>query len=245
LSTASEVSRFKDTIYQLSHLRQYKAAQPLPTTTGLDAKLAMLRTWQSQRLAHTYADLLASERFGPACRFFLNDIYAPRDFSQRDHDIEYLYELMSHFIPESLLKLVHSTILMNQLTNALDQALLHALVDDLGVKDTITPQLYAEAYRICNNYSDRADQIQLVVDIGNMVDKSTRLPLVGTTLRLARLPAYSAGWGDLHDFLERGFTAFKHMRGSGAFLKAIQEREMDILDRIFAGQPLPFETLED
>jgi len=240
LSAASEASRFKETIYHLSHLSQYKTAQPSVTAKGLDAKLAMLRAWQSQRLGQTHADLLASERFGPACRFFLNDIYAPRDFSQRDHDIEYLYEAMAHFIPEFMLKLVHTTILMNQLTNSLDQALVHVLVDNLSVTDTITSQLYAQAYHICNNYEERAAQIQMVVDIGHMVDMSRRLPLVGTTLRLARLPARSAGWGDLQDFLERGFTAFKHMRGASGFLNTIQQREMDILDRIFDNRPLPF-----
>ncbi len=239
MSANSEASRFIDTIQHLSQLQHYKKAQPPVNSVGLDAKLAALRTWQSQRLASTYADLLASRRFGAACKFFLSDIYAPRDFSQRDHDIEHLYRLMSHFLPESLLKLASKTIEMNQLTHALDQALLHALVDDLGVTDTITPQLYAQAYRICDNYQERADQIHLVVEVGQMVDKSTRIPLIPTALRLARFPAQRAGWGELQDFLERGYAAFKQMAGATEFLNTIRQREMEILDRIFANHPDP------
>ena len=203
--------------------------------------MALLRLWQSNRLERTYADLLASRRYGPACRFFLDNIYAPRDFSQRDHDIEYLYGVMSHFLPDFLLALVRNVVEINNLSNELDQALLRALVEDLGVKDTITEELYAEGYLICDNYDERARQIELLVKIGHEVDISTHLPLVGTTLRLARAPARRTGWGDLQDFLERGFNAFKHMHGAHEFLDTIYEREMKILDRIFEGMKEPFE----
>jgi hypothetical protein len=171
----------------------------------------------------------------------LENIYASHDFSQRDHDIQYLYGVMSHFLPDFLLALVRNAVEINSLTNALDQALLRALVDELGVTDTITEELYAEGYRICDNYDERAHQIELLVKIGHEVDISTRLPLVGMTLRIARAPARRTGWGDMQDFLERGFNAFKHMHGAGAFLDIIYQREMKILDRIFEGMEDPFE----
>jgi hypothetical protein len=234
-------SKFKKTVAFLSQLGEHQSQRQLAGEKELEADMALLRLWQSKRLARTYADLLVSSRYGPACRFFLNDIYASRDFSQRDHDIEYLYGVMSHFLPDFLLALVRNAVEINDLTNTLDHALLRALVDDLGVKDTITEELYAEGYRICDNYDERARQIELLVKIGHEVDISTRLPLVGMTLRLARSPARRAGWGDLQDFLERGFNAFKHMRGAKHFLDTIYEREMKILDRIFEGMDEPFE----
>ena len=64
--------------------------------------LRLLREWQSERLAHTHADLLADRRFGPACRFFLSDVYAARDFSQRDHDIERMYNSMRLVLPAAM-----------------------------------------------------------------------------------------------------------------------------------------------
>jgi len=204
--------------------------------------LLRLRAWQSVRLAQTYADLLESHRYGPACRFFLNELYAPRDFSQRDQDIEYLYAIMSSFLPEFLIKVVRKAIEMNDLTNELDWALSRVLVQNLGVTDQITPELYAEAYRICDNYAERAHQIHLIGEVGRMVDRGTRIPLIGVTLHLARHPARRAGWGELHDFLEKGYTAFKHMGRADAFLKTVQERETGILERIFAGHPDPFQT---
>src|SRR5512135_1835698 len=62
---------------------------------GLHPQLAMLREWQADRLARTYADLLADPHYHPACEFFLSDIYAPRDFSQRDHDLERIHKFLS------------------------------------------------------------------------------------------------------------------------------------------------------
>lgn len=58
---------------------------------ALDPGLAVLRAWQSQRLARTYADLLDDPAYAPACRFFLSEIYAARDFSQRDAGGEQLF----------------------------------------------------------------------------------------------------------------------------------------------------------
>jgi hypothetical protein len=255
LTPRTDTARFTETIQHLSRLRQYRLQQPPISHVEMDASLAQLRRFQSTRLAKTYADLLASKRYEPACRFFLTDIYAPRDFSQRDQEIEYLYAIMSSFLPEFLLRVVRKAVEMNDLTNELDLALSRVLVEDLGVlpdnpdakgEDTqgtgscITPELYAEAYRICDNYDERAHQIYLIGEVGSMVDRGTRIPLVGVTLHLARRPAVRAGWGELHDFLERGYTAFKHMRRADEFLRAIQEREMGILDRIFDGHPDPF-----
>ena len=192
------------------------------------------------RLAQTYADLLASHRYGPSCRFFLDEIYAPRDFSQRDQDIEYLYAIMSSFLPEFLIKVVRKAIEMNDLTNELDMALSRALVEDLGVTDQITPELYAEAYRLCDNYAGRLHQIHLIGEVGHLVDRATRIPLIGVTLHLAQRPARRAGWGELHRFLEQGYTGFKHMGRANEFLHTVQERETAILDRIYENHPDPF-----
>jgi hypothetical protein len=248
LSHRPDTERFSETIQHLSRLRHYRAQQPPISHVELDASLARLRSWQSARLARTHADLLASHRYGPACRFFLSEIYAPRDFSQRDQDIEYLYAVMSGFLPEFLLKVVRKAIEMNDLTNELDQELSRVLVEELGVNRSaagplITPELYAEAYRICNNYAERAHQIHLIGEVGSMVDRGTRIPLIGVTLHLARHPAKRAGWGELHEFLEHGYSAFKHMGRADKFLHTIQERELGILDRIYANHPDPFQAI--
>ncbi len=225
-------------LYDLRHSDDLKQ-QPV-AGVALDPRLALLRTWQSQRLARTYADLLADPRSGPACCFFLSDIYAPRDFSQRDHDVERIYAFLSRVLPAQTLQLLSDVIALNHLTNALDADLCRALVDQLGVTDTITPERYAAGYRICANDTERARQIDLIARVLAQVGAGARLGVVGLAMKLARGPACRAGWVELYDFLERGYAAFKQLHDVQRFVATIAQRERRILDQIFAGYPDPF-----
>jgi len=206
----------------------------------LEPRLEQLRAWQSERLAATYADLLTEPQFTPACRFFMSDVYAARDLSQRDRDFERLHDMLARLLPGQMLHLLKSAIQLNQLSNALDQDLLNAIFYDLGADDGITAELYAEGYRICDNYEARFAQIELLVNILGEVGEGSHLPMVGFTLRLARAPAQRFGWYELHDFLERGYTAFKQMHDVDRFVATIEKREIRILNAIFAGDPVPF-----
>lgn len=209
-------------------------------TAGLDPQVALLRRWQSARLARTYADLLAHPRFTKACRFFLDDIYGERDFSQRDYDLTRMYEFAQTFVPDSLIRPLARTVELHFMTQELDARLLDALVNRLGVTDRITVALYAEGYRLCNNYAERVQQIERIVEIGDLLDRLVKVPLIGTAVAVARGPARRAGWVELTDFLERGYEAFRHMRGATFFLSTIRQRELRILDQIFANDPDPF-----
>jgi hypothetical protein len=206
----------------------------------LDPHLVLLRTWQSERLRRTYADLLDDKHYRPACLFFLNDIYAPRDFSQRDHDIERLHDFLSRILPPIMLTLLTQVVELNRLTNALDNRLVQALVDELGVTDELTPQLYAQGYRVCDNYVERASQIDLIAHVLAQVGAGARLLVVGAAMKMLRGPAQRADWVELYELLEHGYTAFKQMKDVKNFVGVIEQRETRILDQIFAGAADPF-----
>lgn len=207
---------------------------------GLDPRLALLRQWQSDRLAQTYADLLADEQYSPACRFFLSDIYAPRDFTQRDHDVERLHAWLARVLPAVMLQLLTDVVELNALTASLDQRLLRVLVDELGVTDRLTPQLYAEGYRRCDNYGERLHQLDLITKVVTQVGEGARHRMVGAAIKLVRGPAQQAGWLELYGFFERGYAAFRPMRAAKTFAATIAEREKRILDRVYAGDADPF-----
>jgi hypothetical protein len=46
-----------------------------------------------------------------------------------------------------------------------------------------------------------------------------------------------AGFGALHDFIERGFVAFRHMKSADEFIDTIQTRELAIMTAILRGDP--------
>ena len=201
-----------------------------------------MRKWQSQRLERTYTDLLVTERYGPACRFFLDDVYSAKDFRQRDHEIKHLYAALSRYLPDALLKLVKKVIELNDLTNALDEALLEALRHDLGVDDAVTPELYAAGYRVCNNYAERltrssassrsaawwisppASPYRHDAESGAPAGRPCWLARTARMDR-ARLPVFPA-----------------HARRR-RIPRHLHDREMKILGRIFAGDPQPFQPV--
>ena len=212
---------------------------------ALAAKMPLLRKWQTDRLSATYKDLQADERYRPATAFFLTDLYGPDDFSRRDKDIERLFSTLVRLLPDYLIRIAANAAELNALSAELDYALLAVLVGELKIRNTITPDAYAEAYRRCDHYGLRRHQIALLQRLGEDLDAIVFKPLVYNTVRMLRIPARLAGFGALQDFLDRGFQAFHHMQGADEFIATVVERETRILDRIHASCPQPFAAERD
>ncbi|MEZ4770132.1 MAG: hypothetical protein R2844_17085 [Caldilineales bacterium] len=217
----------------LTNLRASMAHHEVVEGKQLSPLMAYLGAWQSLRLSRTHADLLNDPEFSQACRFFLSDIYAPRDFSQRDHDGHRIYDFMNRFLPEATLLPLAMALEVNTLTQQLDLALAEVMRNDLAVVNRFDRDQYEEAYRRCDNYVLRVRQIDLIVELGTHLDRVRRVPFISPTLRLAKHPAQRLGWHDMQSFLERGFAALKSLRRVDVFLERRERREKAILDRIY------------
>jgi hypothetical protein len=206
-----------------------------------------LRAWQAERLERTYADLLADARYGLAARFFLEDLYGPKDFAERDDEMARILPTMTRILPTSAVRTFGMAIELDCLSEQLDAALIDALRASVeaGAPLAIDATRYATAYRNCANRPERERQIALVGEIGGALDALARKPLIAKAVELMRGPAHAAGLGALHEFLERGFQAFRHMRGASEFLAVIDLRERHILERLFAADPDPFRPSAD
>ncbi len=200
------------------------------------AGLRVLATWQARRLAATYADFRARERYRKAVAFFLEDLYGPGDFSQRDADLERVYPIMSRTLPTAALAALTDALELHALTQELDQRMLRILERDPAFQETLTPAMWASAYRECGQARDRARQIELVAAVGRQLDEVVTHPLVYTLVLLARGPARAAGFHALQDFVERGFRAFRNMGGAAVFIEAVVSRETALMKRLFAGE---------
>jgi hypothetical protein len=130
---------------------------------------------------------------------------------------------------------------LNRLTAVLDQLLIDTLIKQLGVTDRITVPLYAQAYRLCDNYNERSHQIDLIIQVGDGVNRLAHIPFINFSLRLARNFTRWSTWSEVQTFLEEGLAAFRHM-GSNAdtFLQIIQARERNSLKQIFTDTDNPF-----
>lgn len=202
-----------------------------------------LREWQAARLARTHRDLLDSPRYGKGAAFFLSDLYGPKDFSERDNEVERILPMLIATLPAAGVRTVALAVEVDGLSEQLDAAMIDALRRAGGLA-AIDEAAYAAAYRSIGLRPERERQIALIGATGGALARLTRVPLVSVALRVMRGPAHMAGLGELHDFLERGFDAFRSMGDPLAFLELVQQRETAIMARLFAGEAGPFDLAE-
>ena len=79
-----------------------------------------VKSWQSQRLQQTYPDLLASPRYGPACRFFLDELYGAKDFSQRDNEALRVVPKLARMLPDRAIETMALAVELDELSETLD-----------------------------------------------------------------------------------------------------------------------------
>ena len=213
-------------IAEARELRAARASDPEA------ADYPLLKQWQADRLARTYADLLASERYAPAAEFFLSDLYGPKDFRGRDDELARVVPVMVRVLPARALFTLLEAVKMDTLSESLDTDMVRAL-RAAGRSHAIDRDAYVAAYRACGRRADREQQIALVDKIGTTLDRLTHIPLIRISLRIMEGPAYLAGLSALHSFLQRGFDAFSEMQGADEFLAIVTTRETVMMKEWF------------
>jgi len=140
---------------------------------------------------------------------------------------------MMRMLPERVIRTVGRAAELNALSHELDRLLLLQLPRARG---EFTVAEYCIAYRRMGNRPARERQIDLIGEIGAGLDVYVRKPLIHAALVMMRRPARLAGLSVLHDFLERGFSAFHRMGGATEFLATIDRRERELMNALFAGE---------
>ena len=205
--------------------RAQRAADP-----ALSAAVVAVKRFQHARFQATYADLLASPRYARAARFFLDDLYGPKDFTQRDAQFARVVPGLVRLFPSDLVNTVASLADLHALSETMDTAMARTLGSTPPDGHT-----YALAWRAVGQPPIRERQIALMLAVGSALDRYTRNPLLRHSLRLMRGPAHAMGLGTLQEFLESGFDTFRDMRGAAFFLDTVASRERTLAARLFEG----------
>ena len=92
---------------------------------------------------------------------------------------------------------------------------------------------YIRCWRRLGGRAARHHQLEVVLQLGQEMDRLTRMRGLRTLLKMMRRPAAAAGLESLQQFLETGFDAFAKMEGADAFLKQIQQRESEWIRMLF------------
>lgn len=233
--------KIRAAVEKVSLLRQTSAASP-----HIASAIGGIKRFQSRRFAGTYADLLCSDRFGPAAQFFLEELYSDSDFAQRDAQFARIAGAIEKFFPQQVAQTAVALAELHALTEELDHAM-GAAVPSLGTAQAeASPAQYLGAWRQVNRRSDREAQLRVVLGIGHELARLTRTPGIRLLLKMMRAPANAANLGALQNFLEAGFDTFAALarRGGGVdeFLAIIEEREAALIAAMFDADSVACET---
>ena len=216
----------------MGELHAERRAEP-----ALRDALERLGVWQATRMRRTYEDLAGQPRYADAIAFFLSDLYGSADFAQRDADLARVLPILTRMLPARVIETVAEAMELNVLSHELDRELLSRLPRADGI---FTVAEYCVAYRSSGDRAARSRQIGLIGEVGAGLDAYVEKPFIRSALAMMRRPARVAGLSVLHDFLERGFLAFRKMQGAAEFLATIDRRERALLATILEGNDAPF-----
>jgi hypothetical protein len=221
----------------IRHLHGISTMQEIAEKSELMTTIKAVQSWQCKRLLASHQHMYQQKRFRPAVEFFVNELYGPNDFSQRDKDIARVVPKMSTFLPQKALQSLASALHLNTLSFELDFELAKRLVDT-----KINRETYAKAYISCDNLATRQQQIDYIRTLGNDLADVVKMKGISTLLFISRKPAKMAGVLALHEFLEKGFKSFKNLGNVEDFITPLVNKEHDIMQQLAnpnSPNPLP------
>ena len=204
--------------------RQRRSSVP-----ALNARVVTLKSYHQRRFSLTYADLLRSERYGAASRFFLDELYGPGDFTPRDTQFARVVPALGRLFPRNMVEAVATLAELHALSETLDTTMAAQLE-----AERISGSDYIRAWQGTGRAPDRQRQIVMTLDLAARLDQLTHKPLLRNALRMMRGPARAAGLSELQRFLESGFDIFRAMNGAQEFIAVVGSRERALAAALFA-----------
>ena len=186
--------------------RVFQLRQQHAVNPALARASSEIKRFQARRFEASYADLLHSTRYKTTAEFFLKELYGEQDYAERDQQFARIASTIVRLFPQAVVN------------TATTLAQVHALTETLD-------HLMARAWL--------ADQLEMVSQLGQELDRLTRARGLRTLLKVMRRPAAAAGLDSLQRFLEAGFDAFAGMAGADAFLQTVQQREAEWIRSLF------------
>jgi hypothetical protein len=202
---------------------------------GLQGDLFALQEWQCQRLRLTYDFLFQQSKFQPAMMFFLEELYGPQTYQGRDQELSQIIPKMAKLLPEKAMLSLAKAMELNHLSLTLDIELLKHLKHI-----PLNRHSYCLAYATCDNRSEREHQITLIEELSIDLNRVTQIKGISLLIKMSKKPAKIAGFLTLHNFLSKGYNAFKHIGDIESFIRPIVTQERIILSELFKGN-MPIE----
>lgn len=219
----------------IKHIHRVNALRDLANQLGVMPIVHQLQHWQCERLLITHDDLAQQKRYQKAMAFFVDELYGPKDFSQRDADLVRVIPKLAKVLPDKAMNAMDDALSLNALSFDLDMAMAQYLQAHFP-NEPINRDNYALAYRHVGRIDDRTHQIDIISHLGDQLADVVKIRGIGMLISLSRRPAKLAGLLALHEFLERGFDAFKALGDVQSFIQPVLVREKAIMQTLLSDE---------
>ena len=219
----------------IKHIYRVNALRDLANQLGVMPIIHQLQQWQCERLLVSHDDLAQQKRYQKAMAFFVEELYGPKDFSQRDADLVRVIPKLAKVLPDKAMNAMDDALSLNALSFDLDMAMAQYLQAHFP-DESINRDNYALAYRHVGRIEDRTHQIDIISHLGDQLADVIKIRGIGMLISLSRRPAKLAGLLALHEFLERGFDAFKALGDVQSFIQPVLVREKAIMQTLLSDE---------
>ena len=107
----------------IQHIYRVNALRDLAGQLKLMPMIHQLQYWQCERLLISHDDLAKQQRYQKAMAFFVEELYGPKDFSQRDADLVRVIPKLAKVLPEKAMNAMNDALSLNALSFDLDMAM--------------------------------------------------------------------------------------------------------------------------
>ena len=191
-----------------------------------------LQKFQSDRIRRTYSDMAKMNEYVKITDFFINEIYASKDFAFRNQSIKDIYRRSRHFLTEEMSSAITKVIELNDLTDDLDD-LMTAVMQQHGIQEINNMDVYAFIYNRCGENDKRKKQIDLLVAGTREIHQLSKKPFIGLSLTALHRATKLLGIAKIMDFLYDGYEAFHRVKDIRFFTDAVFERETSLSAQLF------------
>ncbi len=234
MATDDLIDQMQSSLERYRNLRQHQADQQTFLTY-----LQQLQKWQLDRLLWSHRNLLAQPKYQSAAYFVLNDVYSGINLSELAHDMVRIVPKAGRVLPDRALNTAVHALELNTLTAELDGRLVEYLFYTLKVQH-IDPKTYVKGLAVTASQTERQRQIELANLLGQGIDQYIASRMVYMAFKLAKKPIQSAGFGQIYEFIDKGFGVLKPLGSASNFLNKITQLETQIVTAIYNNQPDPY-----
>ena len=191
-----------------------------------------LQKFQSDRIRQTYSDIAKMKQYFKITDFFINEIYASKDFDFRNQSIKDIYRRSRHFLTEEMDSAITKVIELNDLSDDLDVKMV-SVMQQHGIQKIDNIDVYAFVYSRCGERENRKRQIDLLVFGTRGIHQLSKKAFIGLSLTALHRATKLLGIAKIMDFLYDGYEAFHRVDDIGYFTDKVYERETLLSKQLF------------